>query len=232
MKFKAKKRLLEAEDELGVDWERVADGRPWRLKRKKHFGDVDPGMAMEAATNAARRMGKAVQTTRDRQSPKKYCWVQFADGRIRLGDPCSCGSRRFYRLHPHFLRCVECNRMLIQSDSPNDEYESRAAFKLRKLSGVCLSRIDPTEEHEIYRGYGEWEGQPMLVRAEFEPEDGKSVTAEDAYQRIAKVEWLPFDGLSDIFDISALRGDAPDWDLVLSGSDVDEDIEESLHEAL
>lgn len=30
-------------DDLGADWERWADGRAFRLKRKRDFADVDPG---------------------------------------------------------------------------------------------------------------------------------------------------------------------------------------------
>ena len=227
MKVKAKRRLLEAQDELGVDWERWADGRAWRLKRNRHYGDVDPTMAMEAAANAARRMGKAVQTTRDRMFPEKAIWVQFADGRIRTGDPCECGSRRLYRLHPNFLRCPQCHKLLLESDSTDDgEFGTRASFRLRKMTGVHLTRFERTGDNDLYRGFGESEGKPVVVLAEFRAAEQDPVTPVDAYDRIVKLQSLPFDGFSDLFDLSALRGDAPEWDLVLTGNallDEDED---------
>src|SRR5439155_20421526 len=80
-------------DDLGADWERWADGRAHRLKRKRHFADVDPGLARDAAEAAAARMGKAVRTTRDKMMPEKYMWVQFADHCVGPGEPCPCGIR-------------------------------------------------------------------------------------------------------------------------------------------
>jgi hypothetical protein len=227
VKVKAKKRQLKAQDELGVDWERWADGRAWRLKRKRHFGDVDPSMAMEAAANAARRMGKAVQTTRDRMFPEKCIWVQFADGRIRTGDPCECGSRRLYRLHPNFLRCPQCHRFLLETESTDDdEFGSRASVRLKKMTGVHLARLERSGDNDLYRGFGEQDGQAVVVLAEFRAVEEEPVTPIDAYDRIVKLQWLPFDGFSDVFDVSALRGNAPEWDLVLTGDallDEDED---------
>lgn len=214
MKFKVKKRRLEAGDELGVDWERFADGCAWRLKRKRDFADVDPTLAMEAAANAAERMGKAVQAVRDRHFPDRYIWVQFVDGRIRTGEPCACGSRRLLRVHPHFLRCPACGSTLLET-SAEEEYESRSAYRLRKLDDVHLMRLERSGDRDIYRGYAERDGQPVVVFAEFEVRGGEPLSREIAYERVVKVETLPFDGLSDLFDLSALRSGARDWDLVL-----------------
>jgi DNA-directed RNA polymerase subunit RPC12/RpoP len=219
MKFRIAKRTLEAGDELGVDWERWANGQAWRLKRKRDFGDVDPSIAMEAAGNAADRMGKAVLSVRDRHFPKKYVWVQFADDRIRAGNPCPCGSRRLLGLHPNFVRCPECGAMLlVQTSSGAEEYESRPAFRLGRLKGVHLAWLERVENRDVYRGYGDKEGAPVVVIAEFRVEgDGdEELSAEHAFERVEKVQVLPFDRLSDVFDVSALRNDArADWDLVL-----------------
>jgi hypothetical protein len=216
MKFKVKKRQLEEGDELGVDWDRWADGRARRLKRKRDFGDVETSLAIEAATNAANRMGKALHAIRDRQLPEKYIWVQFADGRIQPGEPCSCGSRRLYRLHPHFVRCSACRALLLWSSGDTEEYESRPAFRLTRLTGVHLARMERSGDRDLYRGYAEKDGTPVVVLAEFRVEGGEELSSEHAFERVEKVEFLPFDGLSDLFDLSALRGGGrSDWDLVL-----------------
>ena len=214
MKVKAKKRQLEVGDELGVDWERWADGRPWRLKRNRHFGDVDPRLAIEAAANAARRMGKAVQAVRDRHFPDKAIWVQFADGRIATGSPCHCGSRRLYRLHPRFLRCEACDSTLLEVANDVDEFEPQPAVKLRRLTGVHLAWLERTEDRDVYRGYGELDGTPLFLIAEFRVESGQPLNTEEAFRRIERLDRIPLERFSDLFEVSTLRGSAPEWDLV------------------
>jgi len=214
VKVKTKKRQLDVGDELGVDWERWADGRAHRLKRKRHFGDVEPRLAMEAAANAAQRMGKAVQAVRDRHFPDKAIWVQFADGRIKSGSPCACGSRKLYRLHPRFLRCPQCGSTLLETATDVDEFESQPALKLRRLTGVHLARMERQGDRDVYRGFAELDGQPLLLIAEFRVEGGDRITPDEAFQRIERLDRLPLERFSDLFDVSALRGGAPDWDLV------------------
>jgi hypothetical protein len=216
VKIKAKRLQLETGDELGVEWERWADGRAWRLKRKRDYGDVDPGVAMEAAVNAANRMGKAVRTVRDRYFPQKYFWVQFADGAVRAGEPCGlCGGRRLFRLHPHFLRCAQCGRMLLETDSDDEEDNARAAARLRNLTNVRLVLLERSGELDAYRGCAESDGQPVVVFADFRVEGGEPLGPEEAFERVAKLRIVPYDILSDLFDISALRNGSRDWDLAL-----------------
>lgn len=203
-------------EDLGVDWERWADGRAFRLKRKRDFADVDPGRARDAAEVAAERMGKVVQTTRDKQFPKKYVWVQFADARVKLGDPCPCGSRRLLRLHRQYARCPECNRFLLLSKVGDAEEKApRAERTLRELSDVHLARRGQDGDLDLYRGYGRLEGTPVFLLARFtvEPEQAP-VTPEDAFDRVANVQVVPFEELEEFGDLAPLEH-ANGWDLRL-----------------
>jgi hypothetical protein len=217
VKVKVKKRKLEVGDELGVDWERWANGQAWRLKRKRHFGDVEPELAIEAAKNAAARMGKGVKAIPDRQFPLKYIWVQFADGKLRAGEPCPCGSRRLLRLHTHFVRCPECGSMHLQGQPGDaDETDSRPALRLRQLKGLHLARIGRKGERDVYRGYGEDETGLVFVLAEFRDDDAEQeLSPENFLGRADRVVMVPFEQLSDLLEVSQFSDGAGfHWDLV------------------
>jgi len=214
------KRKLPEGEELGVEWERWADGRAWRLKRGRDFGDVHPELARRAAKNAARRMGKVVQTVRDRIDGERYTWVQFADYEIPLGAPCPCGGRRLYRLHTYFARCAACGAQLLLTrasvSAGGEEAEDEAAAGLRDLSEVHLERVERTGDREIYRGYGRSGEAPVLVIAEFHAEEGEPLLAEEAADRLASLQVVPFTRLGPLVDVSSLWSRAEsEWDLVL-----------------
>jgi hypothetical protein len=210
------------EGELNIEWERWADGRARRLKRKRDFPDVDPAVVRADASAAAKRMGRGVVTAKDRFLPGKYVWVQFSDHRIRTGDPCPCGSRRLLRLHENFLRCPECQALLMPSDEDEteEERERRAARQLRRLSDVHLERRGQTGDRELYRGYGRQQETAVLVWAEFrlKPMEER-LRQEDAFERVISVQTVPFPELTELFDkdepdVSSLwNGREPDWDL-------------------
>jgi hypothetical protein len=217
MKFRVLKRTLDPGDDLGADWSRWANGQAWRLKRKRDYADVGPRVAMEAAGNAADRMGKVVLTVRDRYSPEKHIWVQFADDRIRPGSPCRCGSRKLLALHPNFLRCPQCGSLLLKGGGDDDEYESRPAYRLRQLQGIHLAWRERIDDIDIYRGYADKEGTPMIVIARFRVIDHEQVTADKAFELVHRVEIVPYDRLSDLLDLSALKNETTPggWDLIL-----------------
>jgi hypothetical protein len=218
VKVKVKKRKLEVGDELGIEWERWADGQAWRLKRKRDFGDVDPNLAIEAAKNAAARMGKGVQAVPDRYFPLKYIWVQFADGKIRASEPCPCGSRRLLRLHTHFVKCPECGAMLLQGQPGDaDETDSRPALRLGQVTGLHLARLGRRGDLDVYRGYGEKDGGPVFVLVEFRVDGaGRELSPENFLGRADRVVMIPFGQLSDLFDVSQFSDSAEaDWDLVV-----------------
>ncbi len=183
--MKVRKRKLQVGDELGVEWERWADGQAWRLKRK--------------------------------QFPEKYIWLQFADGKIRAGEPCPCGSRRLLRLHTHFVKCPECGAMLLQGQPGDaDETDSRPALRLGQVKGLHLARLGRTGDVDVYRGYGEKDVGPVLVLAEFRVDGAEQeLSPENALERADRVVTIPLEQLSDLFDISAFSDSAAShWDLV------------------
>jgi hypothetical protein len=231
-------------DDLGVDWSRWSDGRPYRLKRKKDFPNVDAGHARTACELAASRMGKAVRTVRDKFVPEKLIWIQFADAEIPEGNPCPiCGSRRILRLHGGFARCPQCKAQLIlaqpglealdEKDEPEEELDQATADglkaaadaqkqrekfgeRLRALENVHLERSGETAETELYNGWGEQDGARVLVLAEIEPGDGSTLTPDNVYERLRLVKALPAHLFEGLVSVDELAArPASDWDLVL-----------------
>lgn len=221
-------------EDLGVDWSRWSDGRAYRLKRKKDFPNVNPGVARKAAENAAVKMGKVVRTVRDKMIPDKLIWIQFADGEVSPGQPCPrCGSRRLLNLHADVVRCPQCNAQLLLSNQgleaisaetgtedaesgPSPAKRGRLAQRLLALQSVHLQLSGAPSHHELYTGWGETDGARFIVLAEFDPsEAGADIAADTVEQRIRDLQVLPahlFEGLVDVNEL-AVRPDA-DWDLI------------------
>jgi hypothetical protein len=217
-----KPTLIAADEELGIDWERMADGRAWRLKRRRDYPrDVQPRAVREAANNAARRMGKVVQTLADGRD----VWVQFSDHKIRLGDPCPCGNRRLHRVHALFVHCDGCGAQLELERSsvfsPDDgadptETEREAEVTLAELTDVRLDRIDGSGDRDLYRGYGRNGDQAVFVLVEFRVEPGEQLTADEAPDRATSVQAIPFEHLDGLADAdSLLTRPESAWDLLL-----------------
>ena len=221
-------------EDLGVDWSRWADGRAYRLKRKKDFPNVSPGHARTAAEDAAVKMGKVARTVRDKMIPEKLIWIQFADAEVSAGQPCPrCGSRKLLNLHADVVRCPQCKAQLLLSSQGLEAIEAepeggggsaspakraRLAQRLLSLQSVHLKLSGEPSHHELYTGWGEQEGgSRFIVLAEFDPsEDGEKLTPESLDQRIRELKVLPahlFEGLVDVNEL-AVRPDA-DWDLIL-----------------
>jgi len=215
MRLRRRKFDLEADD-LGVDWERWADGRAFRLKRKRDFADVEPGKARNAAEAAAARMGKVVLTTRDKQLPRKFVWIQFADAKIKAGEPCpKCGSTRLLRVHRLYARCPECGAFLLLAAGGNQEKAPRAERTLRELSHIHLASRGQEGDAHVYRGHALLQDSPVFVLAHFSAKEEEGpVTVEDAFERVTNVQVVPYEQLDDFADTSALER-AGDWDLEL-----------------
>jgi hypothetical protein len=223
-------------EDLGVDWSRWADGRAYRLKRKKDFPNVNPGLARTACEQAAVKMGKVARTVRDKMIPEKLIWVQFADAEIYAGQPCPrCGSRRILNLHADVARCPQCRAQLLLSNqglealdddpgeaeeetTPDEAQRAKMAKRMRELESFRLQRSGEAGHNELYTGWGEREAVRYIVLAEFEPaEHGEDVSIHDMDQRIRLVKTIPahlLEGLVDVNEL-AVRPDA-DWDLVYS----------------
>jgi hypothetical protein len=110
-----KRQRTDENDDLGLPWDKLADGLPHRLKRKRDFPNADQKAVQKAATKAAKKMEKVVRVVPDKMSRNRddFLWVQFADYQINLGEPCRCGGRQILRFHEYFGRCVACNAQLI-----------------------------------------------------------------------------------------------------------------------
>ncbi len=215
-------------EDLGVDWARWSDGRAFRLKRKRHFPNVDPGIARTACELAAHRMGKAVRTARDRRVPNKLLWIQFADAYIAEGQPCpKCGSRKLYRLHADFTRCVQCNAQLIISAAGLDSFEDdtgrigprareRFGARIKALTEVRLERAGETETSEIFNGYGMSEETPVIILAEFEKdESGEELSVMNMFDRVSRVRVFPAESMARLVNVGTLRNrPETDWDLL------------------
>jgi hypothetical protein len=233
-------------EDLGVDWSRWSDGKAYRLKRKKDFPHVDPGLARTACEAAAIRMGKVARTVRDKMVPAKLIWVQFADAAVRDGQPCPrCGGRRILRLHGGFGRCAQCKAQLLLSDEAADEAalldesedspeegaaEDEAAAmsakmrekSVKRLEGVTnlhLKRAKEGETTESYTGWGERESALAVVALELRRVEGEPLTAENLYERLEWAGVYPAARLAELVDVDGLvsRREA-DWDLVLDES--------------
>ena len=219
--------------DLGVDWSQWSDGKAYRLKKKKDFPNVNPGLARTACEQAAIEMGKVARTVRDKMIPEKLIWVQFADAEIHEGEPCPrCGSRRILRLHGGFGRCPQCKAQLLLADPiPQDDAEEGAAQaepddakqrqkfidRLHGLTRVHLDLQRQTTETDYYNGYGEQEGLPVFVIAEFDHVPDQELASDNFPERLTWLGTVPasrLEGLVDWHDLAA-RPES-DWDLVLN----------------
>lgn len=103
---------VEPGDELGLPWEKWADGRVHRLKKGKHFLRTSKEV-QEAAANASERIGRPVQVVADMWNDKSFVWLQFADAQIMEGEPCVCGSSMLERANPVHAVCRSCGSTVI-----------------------------------------------------------------------------------------------------------------------
>ena len=120
------------EDDLGLPWERMSDGRVWHLKRGRDY-QVDARAFKRAAEVAGERLGKVACLAPERVPRMKrwdeYTWVQFVDHDVLIGSPCPCGNRDLVRTHPGFAHCPACDARLKLS-TPREEESFSAPAEL------------------------------------------------------------------------------------------------------
>src|SRR5437870_3967633 len=96
------------DDDLGLPWDELADGRTWHLKRGRDF-EVDTKALTRAAEVGAGRIGKVACVAADRVARihhfEEFAWVQFVDHDVEVGKPCPCGGTELRRTHPRYARC-------------------------------------------------------------------------------------------------------------------------------
>jgi DNA-directed RNA polymerase subunit RPC12/RpoP len=209
------------------DWERIADGRPWRLKQGRDFDYSVKRLRVEAAV-AAKRLSKVVTNTKDAADPSRYIWLQFADALVLEGRPCPrCGGDRLEQMSGQFVRCPSCGASLIVRRLPSVEdvklqleqdalTSDQASENLSTYRDVHLSiaESDPTVERLIGYGFDE-DGRFTLLFVIVPLASGRrmpdpsSPTGFVHTVRASVVE--PF---GDLVDLSALR------DVQLEGWDV------------
>jgi hypothetical protein len=126
-----KRQRTDENDDLGLPWQKLADGLPHRLKRSRDFPDADQKAVRKAATRAAKKMEKVVRVVPDKMARNRedFLWVQFADYEINLGDPCKCGGRQILRFHEYFGRCAACNAQLILLSPDTVESETEDVYE-------------------------------------------------------------------------------------------------------
>jgi hypothetical protein len=98
---------LDSQDELGLPWDELADGRVHRLIRGRDFVR-GPDVVEQAAENAARRLGRVVRTFKETRWGVVYFWVQFVDHEVVIGEPCPCGSTGLEQVNVYFAECASC----------------------------------------------------------------------------------------------------------------------------
>jgi hypothetical protein len=138
----------------GLTWARLADMRPHRLKRGKHFRG-DPRELQAVAADAASELDLTVHTMRDELRKYQYVWVQFAELRVDPGCPCPrCGALRLARSGgSHFARCTACHaRLLIVAPKG-----SRAVSEPREEEGREADQSDD-ELVDLLK----WAGRPRI----------------------------------------------------------------------
>jgi hypothetical protein len=164
-------------DPGALPWERMADGRAWRLKNGKHF-PKDPKEAVLAAGRAAEGMGKAVRTMIDIQQPHVYVWVQFADHALRRGEPCICGEVRFVRLHPEFVRCTACDRVAVLSAMAPGRKPPRPQASLEAYTEIIIfkrRRLGDGSKEVAYGHALDACGRRVLITVQLPLQDGERI---------------------------------------------------------
>ena len=97
---------LDLQDELGLPWDEMADGRVHRLIKGRDFVR-SADMVEEAAVNASRRLQRVVRTYKETRWGVVYFWVQFVDHEVLIGDPCPCGGT-LLQVNQNFAECASC----------------------------------------------------------------------------------------------------------------------------
>ena len=186
----------------GVTWADLADMRPHRLKRGKHFRG-EPRELQAVATDAAAALGLAVHTMRDELRQYQYLWVQFAEFRVDPGAPCPrCGGLRLARTGGgHFARCTGCEARLFvvppkgprassrpagdgagQADGLIDLLKWAGRRRITAFTDVRLERDDESSDDRFETWYGRGytpEGHAVVLEVAYPLRDGERVPDPD-----------------------------------------------------
>jgi hypothetical protein len=230
-------------DRPGPDWQRLSDGRPWRLKRGRDF-ETTPHQFVEELPAVAAGLGKVVRAVVDKTAPDRYVWVQFAEASLDPARGCRCGGTTFRWLHPHFVRCESCGAQLLFASSTSavhlddDEDEDddveplqpatasltradavrarlRGRTQLDLYTDVHLDRYHSGKKSDRYAGYARSaDGELVLLVVTTPLVDGEPVIDADSPIGLAhEVIAVPAAPFESGLDIGTL--DDRVWDIVL-----------------
>lgn len=218
-----------AESQLRPDWERIADGKVWRLKQGRDF-DCSTKRLRSEARMAAREMGKRVRFVRDRIDPYKYLWLQFADAEIVLGQPCPrCGGEHLLQLSGQFARCRSCQALLIVERPPDvEDVELRmreaadavrdAEETLESYRDVHLSIAEADSANQRLIGYGfDAEGRFTLLYVVAPLAGGTRIPDPSTVGFLHSVELSVVEPFGDLVDVSnLLKAEIESFDISVS----------------
>jgi hypothetical protein len=146
---------LEHHDELGLPWDRWADGRVHRLVKSRDFVQ-SAEVVEEAAGNAARRLGKVARVVIQVLFGKVFVWVQFVDGDITLGEPCSrCGGEELLRVTPQYAQCASCGATLVvrePREKPDEAPPAGGGADDALIATLFAAQPQKTRERSARRG--------------------------------------------------------------------------------
>jgi hypothetical protein len=195
-----------------VTWEALADGRPHRLKRGKHYAGDLRNVTSEAIA-AATEMEKGVRVVRDNFGRWQYVWVQFADHAIPYGAPCPCGSRRILRVHEHYGRCSACGVTLIFRGAASGDSGRLPERDLSAYRDVQLRRFERQPDRERWHGYAlSPTGERVLLIVDYllGPEGDRIEDPLRPGEPLYKLRRWPIDPFVSALDLESLWPDEED----------------------
>jgi hypothetical protein len=214
---------------LQPDWERIADGLPWRLEQGRDF-EGSPKRLRSEAKMAARDMEKSVSFVRDRVDPNRFVWLQFADAHLVLGQPCPrCGGDQLLQLSGQFARCATCRAVLIVERPPDVEdveLQMREAAHaagqpdetLAAYHDAHLSLAEADASHERFIGYAfDDDGRFHLLYVVAPLAGGRRIPDESSPTGFLHTVTLALeDPFGNIVDVSGLLDTQLDgWDIAV-----------------
>jgi hypothetical protein len=132
------------------DWEKLSDGRLWRLKRGKHWAG-NPAILLHEARLAAHKHDQRAFSYHDRLGKFEYIWLQFLDGRLELDDPCRrCGGTDLQRVQEYFLRCTACGALhKLRDGEPTTNAAEFVSVRVLSLDGTEIDEMRVVDEATV-----------------------------------------------------------------------------------
>jgi hypothetical protein len=165
-------------------------------------------------------MGKTARAVPDKLQPQKYVWIQFGAAKVRMDEPCVCGSTAIARLHRLWGRCSKCGALLELVPAPASHDDEVASVHPPLSPG--RTPLDAFAEVELYRhalsensercfGLARTkEGLELLVSVTFPLDEGRRIP----YPKVSG-RWyytfheVPAERLQPLLDLTDLKDGTP-----------------------